>query len=141
MDTGWEHPVTYEYLRGPLTEKLGPITEIRSEKYPQGMVQLVTKKGMFPSRFNRFCTQELKVFPLANYINARVATGEDIVNAVGIRAAESEARSKMLEWEWQKNFDCEVWRPILRWEEKDVIDIHHRHGLRPNPLYLSRQAA
>ena len=30
MDTGWEHPLTYEYLRGPLTDKLGPIEEIRA---------------------------------------------------------------------------------------------------------------
>ena len=26
LDTGWEHPDTYEYLRGELTAKLGPIT-------------------------------------------------------------------------------------------------------------------
>jgi hypothetical protein len=29
-----------------------------------------------------------------------------------------------------------VWRPIIRWAEADVIAIHTRHGLRPNPLYL-----
>jgi len=54
----------------------------------------------------------------------------------GIRAAESEARSKLPEWEWQDGFDCEVWRPLIRWSEQDVIDIHTRHGLQPNPLYL-----
>lgn len=132
-DTGWEHPNTYDYLRGPLTEKLGPIIELMPKKQ---MVELVKAKGMFPSRLRRFCTQELKVYPLAKYINGRMSAGEDIVNAVGIRAAESESRSKMPEWEWQDGFDCEVWRPLLRWTEQDVIDIHHRHGLRPNPLYL-----
>lgn len=30
----------------------------------------------------------------------------------------------------------EVWRPLLRWSEQQVVDIHHRHGLCPNPLYL-----
>lgn len=132
-DTGWEHELTYEYLRGPLTEKLGPITWLNP---PKKMEELILHKGMFPGRLRRFCTQELKVKPLAKYINSRMDAGDDIVNSVGIRAAESESRSKMPEWEWQDGFDCEVWRPLLRWSEQDVIDIHHRHGLRPNPLYL-----
>lgn len=49
-DTGWEHPVTYEYLRGELTAKIGPITEIRGDLL---MPDLVRKKGMFPSRTRR----------------------------------------------------------------------------------------
>lgn len=136
MDTGWEHPATYEYLRGPLTEKLGPIIETRSKKYPDGMVQLVVKKGLFASRMQRFCTQELKVFPMRDYIRSVQDAGDDVLNTVGIRAGESEARSKMPEWEWTDTMDCEVWRPLIRWSEQDVIDIHTRHGLRPNPLYL-----
>jgi len=136
MDTGWEHPDTYTYLRGPLTEKLGPIKEIKSAKYPGGMVELVTKKSMFPSRMRRFCTQELKVFPMQKHINAIVDAGAEVVNAVGIRRGESVARSKMDEWEWSDGFDCEVWRPLVEWTEQDVIDIHHKHDLRPNPLYL-----
>src|SRR3954471_22427545 len=41
-NTGWESDVTYDYLRGPLTDKLGPITEIRGDL---DFVQLVEKKG------------------------------------------------------------------------------------------------
>jgi hypothetical protein len=59
-----------------------------------------------------------------------------VVNTVGIRAEESEARAHLPEWEWEQTFDCEVWRPLLRWTEAEVIAIHKRHGLRPNPLYL-----
>jgi 3'-phosphoadenosine 5'-phosphosulfate sulfotransferase (PAPS reductase)/FAD synthetase len=130
MDTGWEHPLTYEYLRGPLTKALGPIEEL---KPPLGMEELILKKGMFPSRVRRFCTQELKVFPMQRFLRT---LDTEVINAVGIRAAESEARSKMEEWEWSEGFDCEIWRPLIRWSEQDVIDIHARHGLRPNPLYL-----
>lgn len=132
-DTGWEHEATYEYLRGPLQEKLGHIQWL---KPPRGMEELILKKGMFPSRVRRFCTQELKVFPIKRHLDALMESGVDVVNAVGIRAAESESRSKMPEWEWQDGFDCEVWRPLIRWSEQDVIDIHARHGLAPNPLYL-----
>jgi 3'-phosphoadenosine 5'-phosphosulfate sulfotransferase (PAPS reductase)/FAD synthetase len=42
----------------------------------------------------------------------------------------------MEEWEWSDTFDCDAWRPLIKWTEQDVIDIHHRHGLAPNPLYL-----
>lgn len=129
LDTGWEHAVTYEYLRGDLERALGPITWL---KPPLQMEALILKKGMFPSRMRRFCTEELKVFPMQRFLRGLM----DVINAVGIRAAESEARSRLPEWEWQEGFDCEVWRPILRWSEQDVIDIHQRHGLRPNPLYL-----
>jgi 3'-phosphoadenosine 5'-phosphosulfate sulfotransferase (PAPS reductase)/FAD synthetase len=133
LDTGWEHAKTYEYLRGELTRVIGPIIELRGD---YTMEELVVKKGMFPSRVRRFCTEELKVFPLQRYINTRVDAGEDLVNTVGIRRAESEARLKMTEWEWSKGFDCEVWRPLVTWTEDEVIAIHKRHGLAPNPLYL-----
>ncbi len=133
MDTGWEHDLTYAYLRGPLTEKLGPITWLEPKRK---MEELVLHKGMFPSRMQRFCTQLLKVDPMKRHIRSIQDTDGDVVNAVGVRAAESEARSKMAEWEWQNVMDCEVWRPLIRWSEQDVIDIHKRHGLAPNPLYL-----
>lgn len=132
-DTGWEHPATYEYLRGPLTEKLGPIVELQPVRK---MEELILHKGIFPGSVRRFCTQELKVAPLQEYMNKRVDAGEDVLNAVGVRAQESANRAKMPEWEWTSGFDCEVWRPMIRWTEDQVIDIHHRHGLRPNPLYL-----
>lgn len=132
MDTVWEKAEHYEYLHGPLADVLGPITEIRSEL---GFADLVRKKGLFPSRVMRFCTTELKVIPAQKFLNALVEQGEDIVNVVGIRADESKSRSKMLEWEWSDGFDCEVWRPIIRWRKEEVWNILARHGLDPNPLY------
>jgi 3'-phosphoadenosine 5'-phosphosulfate sulfotransferase (PAPS reductase)/FAD synthetase len=91
---------------------------------------------MFPSRIRRFCTDELKVKPLQKHLQARMDAGDDVLNVVGIRAEESDARSRLPEWEWQEGFDCQVWRPILRWTLDDVVAIHARHGLTPNPLYL-----
>lgn len=130
MDTGWEHDLTYEYLRGELTEKLGPIEEIKNDLQ---MEDLILKRGMFPSRVIRFCTQELKVKPMIRYLNN---LEDEPINAVGIRAEESANRSKMEKWEHQKGFDCEIWRPIIDWSFEDVVSIHKRHDLKPNPLYL-----
>jgi 3'-phosphoadenosine 5'-phosphosulfate sulfotransferase (PAPS reductase)/FAD synthetase len=134
MDTGWEHQATYEYLRGPLTKALGPITELRG---PLGMADLCRKKGMFPSRLRRFCTSELKVLPAIAYVHELLDAGHDVINAVGIRSAESRARQHLPEADWSGDFGCWVWRPILHWSVQDVIDIHARHGLAPNPLYLA----
>lgn len=130
MDTGWEHAKTYDYLRGELTRMLGPITEIRGDLL---MPDLIRKKGMFPQRTRRFCTEELKVKPMQRYI---AALDDEVVNAIGIRRAESKARSQMAEWEWSNGFDAETWRPLIHWAEDEVIAIHKRHGLAPNPLYL-----
>lgn len=129
-DTGWEHPKTYEYLRGPLTQALGAIEEVRG---PRTMVELIHHKAMFPRRLKKFCAQELKVFPLAAFVKSLDAV---VVNAVGIRAQESAVRAQMAPWEWQETFDCEVWRPLLTWSIDDVIEIHARRGLAPNPLYM-----
>ncbi len=132
LDTRWEHQSVaphLEYLR----DKLGPIENLSG---PLGMVDLILKKGMFPSRARRFCTEELKTFPARDYLNLRMDAGEDLVNAVGIRRDESAARANMAEWEWMEDFDCEVWRPLVTWTIDDVIAIHKRHDVRPAPLYL-----
>ena len=130
IDTGWEHPVTYEYIAGDLTDAIGPIETIRGAKL---MPELVRSRGAFPSRLMRFCTQELKAKPIRDYLTG---IEQPKINAVGIRAGESKARSKMAEWEYQSYYGCDVWRPLIAWSEEDVIAIHTRHGLRPNPLYL-----
>jgi 3'-phosphoadenosine 5'-phosphosulfate sulfotransferase (PAPS reductase)/FAD synthetase len=132
-DTGWEHPDTYEYIRGELTRVIGPIREIQPER---GFEDLVRHKGMFPSRLKRFCTQFLKIYPARDYLES---LGGASINAVGIRAGESVARSKLFDWEPEPEMglNVEIWRPLLGWTIDDVIAIHRRHGLRPNPLYLS----
>lgn len=129
-DTGWEHEDTYEYLREVLPRFIGPIDWVRGERT---MVELIDHKRMFPSRTRRFCTEELKVLPIARY----PAELDDPLVAVGIRAEESEDRARMFEREWAPHYDAFVWRPMLAWTEQDVIDIHRRHGLPPNPLYLA----
>lgn len=133
IDTGWEHPSTYEFIRDVMPRFVGPVTTIGT---PGGMLAVVKKKAMFPSRLRRFCTQEVKVKPMQEFLAALVDAGGEPINAVGIRAAESKARAEMTEWEFSEGFDCETWRPLIRWSEQDVIDIHKRHGMPPNPLYL-----
>ncbi len=71
---------------------------------------------------------------MRDYLRSQVEV--EPVNAVGVRAAESKARSNLPEWEVWRDTNSDVWRPLLHWSEQDVIDIHHRHNVTPNPLYL-----
>lgn len=141
-DTGFEAPETYEYL-DLLRDRLGPIEVVRNEALWQGaqpgeegMLTLIRRKQMFPSRLMRFCTQQLKIFPIRDHIRVMQDRGEEVVSAVGVRAEESAARAAMAEWEFWDEMDAEIWRPLIRWSEQDVIEVHRRHGMPPNPLYL-----
>lgn len=127
-DTGWEHALTYGYLWEHVQPRFG-LTIVRSELL---FADLVQKKGMFPSRVRRFCTQVLKVFPLREFIRRQP---DEVVNAIGIRAAESQARAHLPEWEANADFDCDTWRPLIQWTASDVAAIHRRHGVPMNPLY------
>lgn len=133
LDTGWEDDATYTYIRETLTAVIGHITEVCG---PETMEELIRRKGMFPSRQRRFCTEELKRKPMAQLLAWLMDGGFEVVNAVGIRRDESASRASALEWEWSNEFDCYVWRPLVDWTMEDVVDIHTRHGVRPNPLYL-----
>jgi 3'-phosphoadenosine 5'-phosphosulfate sulfotransferase (PAPS reductase)/FAD synthetase len=151
MDTGWEHQSLYEHL-DYLEEQLGPIVRIRSnidipDQYSaevselearigraSPMIRWCVKKAMFPSRVRRWCTQELKVRPFLKWADEQET---DIINVVGIRAEESAARRELPEREPMPGAEhIEVWRPLIRWTEQDVIDIHQRHGVLPCRLYL-----
>jgi 3'-phosphoadenosine 5'-phosphosulfate sulfotransferase (PAPS reductase)/FAD synthetase len=132
-DTGWELPPTYDYL-GTLERLLG-IT-IDRVGVPGGMVAKIRHRAGFASRMQRWCTRELKVFPLQAYHQAiRDTEGLDTLSVTGMRAEESEERAKLAEYEFDKRWGGYVWRPLLRWTVADVLAIHNRHNIPVNPLY------
>jgi 3'-phosphoadenosine 5'-phosphosulfate sulfotransferase (PAPS reductase)/FAD synthetase len=79
----------------------------------------------------------LKARPVQGFL----ATLDNPVNPIGVRAQESHKRAGFPAWEWSDDYDCYVYRPIKWWTKQDRIDIHQRHGLAPNPLYLQGQGA
>lgn len=154
-DTGWEHDDVYaylDYLRETLDVEIATaaadppdLTEEQEQDAAEVeallgrqsmMVRWIVKKGMFPSRTRRFCTQILKIFVAQKIMRSVHDEGLLPVNVVGIRAAESAARAQLPERELSTTLDCMVWRPLIAWSEQDVIDIHKRHNVNPNPLYL-----
>lgn len=142
LDTGWEHPYTYEYINDVLKPLFGPFIVLKNEKYFKedkawsgGMEQAIKYHKMFPSGFAKFCTIELKIIPVQNfYSTIRANIKIKPVNVVGIRAQESHKRSLMEKIEEQD--EATVFRPLLNHKEIDVIQMHKKHNVTPNPLYL-----
>ncbi len=143
-DTGWEAPETYEYIRY-LRKTLGIVIDVVAvnddphEGY-SAMVERIRHRAVFPGRMQRWCTLELKIEPLRRYHDRLIEmTGVETVSAMGVRAAESEARAKMVEWEDEpegpRSWGGYIWRPQLQWTVEDVLTIHNRHGVKVNPLY------
>lgn len=151
LDTGWELPETLFYLREVLPAYIGEIRWLRAEValpadvepyalelegmlgHYSAMVRMCLKKIMLPARKPRWCTSAVKVDVMNDWI---ATTDADVVNVVGVRGAESPDRAAMDEWEYDAKREAWVWRPIHGWTLDDVIAIHQRHGMRPNPLYL-----
>ena len=97
------------------------------------MIRRIVHYSMFPSRIRKWCTTSLKLKPLKAYFDT---LDFDVLNVVGVRKEESKRRSKLKELEWNSMLDAYTWRPIINWKIQDVIDIHKRFNLTPNPLYL-----
>ena len=161
-DTGWEHPLTYEYINR-IADRLNlDLVTLKSPKY-DGMVDLARQKKRWPSTRARFCTEELKTKPTIDYVLDEVQ--DNMLMIQGIRAAESASRAKMSAqctyfkyyfepYGYDKNgkpkkhsyrgkdvrafrekFADDLLRPVFDWSAQQVIDYILAAGLEPNPLY------
>lgn len=131
-DTGWEHPLTYAYVEEINRTILGgQLVTVKSAKYA-GMVDLVTRKGRVPSIRARFCTEELKVLPMAAYLKTLT---DEATAYQGIRAEESPSRAGLPMREWSDLYDCWIERPLFRWSAVQVFAYLDAQGVSANPLY------
>lgn len=136
-DTVWESPMTYQFILEfeVLIQKKG--NYLKSKKY-QGFIDLVRKKKRFPSTKARFCTQELKVKPMIDYILDEV--GEDCVIYQGIRWEESSSRSRM------ESIDCffkNYYEPIIKVDKKSgkKKEIYHTYRKKEVLKFLETKEA
>ena len=91
-------------------------------------------KGFFPGRMRQFCTEELKTLPITLQVVLPMLRAGKVLQWLGIRAEESEARKKQPRYNRHES-GCYVWRPIFDWKVSDVWAQHRKHGIEPNPLY------
>ena len=153
-DTGWEHPATYEHINY-VCESMG--VKLTTIKGKYDFVSLAKYKKRFPSTKARFCTEELKIKPMIDWVLSQEGNLQIIQ---GIRSGESLARREMdIECmyfknyfaplpngkkysyrgkevkEWCKKYDASIVRPIKTWSAQDVIDCILDAKQKPNPLY------
>ncbi len=91
-DTGWESPLTYQFIED-INQRLleGKLITLKNPKYDD-LLDLARKRHRFPSVKARFCTEELKVIPMFEFI---LRQSGHIAVYQGIRAAESTVRARM----------------------------------------------
>ena len=134
-DTGWEHDITYSYVEQINQQLLGgKLVRLKSAKYT-GFVDLCLQRKMVPGQRTRFCTEELKVFPLHRYIES---LDDEVTTYIGIRGDESMARARdggQSRWiDAAGGYRQE--RPLFDWTAQDCFSLMRRHNVQPNPLYL-----
>ena len=127
-DVKWEAQETYMHI-DYLVEKSGISFEVLSSEKYDGMVDLAVKKGRFPSSTARFCTEELKVKPMIDYI---LSLEESIILVDGIRADESEKRSKMLP-------DCRFFKYYFEPHTTNSIIVSNFKNLKKKPSLVQRK--
>lgn len=87
----------------------------------------------------RFCTSELKSAVVRSNLKKRFP-GQDIINAVGIRAQESRSRAKMPVFKEDNLLSTKkstgyTWNAILDWPVEDVFKIISDHSVALHPAY------
>jgi 3'-phosphoadenosine 5'-phosphosulfate sulfotransferase (PAPS reductase)/FAD synthetase len=156
-DTGWEHPDTYWHIK-TITEQMGVRLTIITNKDNQTFQTLAVKYKIFPTPRIRYCTVQLKIQPMIDWI---LQQKDHLIIIQGIRRNESESRAKMAEEcsyfagyyektsqgkyirqyrrkdvvEWTKKYDASVLRPIFNWSSQDVIDYIVGNNQDVNILY------
>ena len=133
LDTGFEHPAVLDYIKQEIEPRFGTVRVLKSERFPGGMIEAIERKGIFPSRRIRYCTDELKIKPWRKFLKS---IDEPCVSVLGIRREESKARAGARRWGYDPKTDSDVFKPLVEFSFEDVVNIHKEKNMAPNPLYL-----
>lgn len=118
-----------------------PVNVVKGDK---DFFELCEDKGRLPSGQAQFCTNELKTVPCERFMKAYCAERglTKAISAIGIRHAESKARSKKKEIIYRtkgttKKFPLKltVWNPIIEWSLTDVYKEISRAGQKIHRIY------
>ncbi|MCY4348808.1 MAG: phosphoadenosine phosphosulfate reductase family protein [Thiotrichales bacterium] len=139
-----EWPGTVEHIERTMPPGV-PLIVARTAS-GKSLLEGIEQRGRFPDAARRFCTSDWKRTPiereLRRYLKAHPRFGGRIVNAMGMRASESPARSKRAPWrrndrnsragrEW---YD---WLPMHGFEAADVFRVIGDAGQSPHWAYAA----
>jgi len=162
-DTGWEHPFVYDHLKYQEQFTGKQMQVLKSKKY-DGFADMCIKKKRVASTKARFCTEELKVKPMIDYI---LSLNDDVIVYQGVRNDESVSRQMMKEndeyfrfyfepYGYDKQgkpkyhtyrkkdviaycdkYSVDVVRPVIKWTADDVVAYSIERKMKLNPLYFN----
>ena len=111
-------------------------------------LEMVERRGMWPSPAYRQCTSDLKTGPIMKFIRNDLKTrGATVaINCMGLRAQESTARSKKIAFEINKKNTVNKrvqrtvynWLPIFDMSEEEVFDTIYAANQKPFWAYGKR---
>lgn len=142
--------VEWEGVQAHIRATIGaaPLSVCRNEN--KTLLQMIERRGMFPSPEQRQCTSDLKRGPIErtirHLVKARRASGipgaEIVVNCMGMRAEESPGRSKLTTFKLNKGNSVAGrewydWLPIHDWLVGDVFARIAAAGQQPHWAYAA----
>lgn len=136
--------VDWEGIKEHIEATIGGLPLIVCRNENKTLLEMVERRGMFPSPQQRQCTSDLKRGPIEReirrYLKANPRFGGLVVNCMGLRAEESPARSKLetlklnarnskagREW-WD-------WLPIHAMTKASVFKVIGEAGQKPHHAY------
>lgn len=130
-----EWPGVQDHIRANISHTLNIV---RANKT---FLEMVEKRGMWPSAAYRQCTSDLKRGPIFKFIrNDLKERGSTIaVNCMGLRAQESNSRAKKTPFIYNKMHSCNKrvirhvydWLPIFHFNTEEVFEAIHKAGQKP----------
>lgn len=152
-DTGFEHvrPIpAEEWARDQVALYGLKLIVVRNPN--KTYLEMVERRGMFPSPGQRQCTSDLKRGPIDVVI--RNLKEKLIISCVGIRAAESTKRATLIPWQLNESLTIEErrtktgrifqqarnvysWMPIFQESLMDVLRWHWENSQRLHPVYVA----
>ena len=139
-DTGFEHQKpssAVEFARQRCAEFGLEQTVVRNPR--RTYLEMVEQRGMFPSAQYRQCKSDLKRGPIEKYI--RSLPHKVVVNCIGIRAEESNARSRLSPLSLNAALTTRTrmvynWLPIVDQTLGQVLACHWVNTIRLHPVYV-----
>ena len=122
-----EWPGVKEHIRANIKHPLHLAQAIYKDGSPKTLLDMVERRGKWPSAGQRYCTSDLKRGPCNKLIRAEAERRGTklVVSCFGFRAEESAARAKRSPWARNERMskagrDWFEFAPLLAWKEADV---------------------
>ena len=139
-DTGFEHvkPVpAVEWCQEIAARFDLPLTVVRNPN--KTYLEMVRRRGMFPSAQFRQCTSDLKRGPIQKFL--RTIPEKVVINCMGMRADESPQRARQIPWKHDRELSKNGrtvynWLPIFEETTEQVLTWHWQKAVPLHPVYV-----